>query len=89
MIFENKHGHKWLEKTSRWNDGRTMIGGWNNFCKVNDIYPDDVCLCALLPDRKGQKVNTVKVWKINDAGTNIVDNLKYLYIEQFIEMVKV
>ncbi|KAL5790812.1 hypothetical protein ACOSQ2_005700 [Xanthoceras sorbifolium] len=69
MIFQNEHGRKWPGHISHWNDGRTWISGWKDFCIWNDVGLDDWCICEFLRGCNGQKGDIIQVHIIRNASS--------------------
>ncbi|KAK0580364.1 hypothetical protein LWI29_001081 [Acer saccharum] len=69
VFFRNEQGMKSPGNAFIWNDGRTWITGWKDFCTQNSLGLDDHCICEFLPDHNGQMGDTIQVHIIRNAGS--------------------
>ncbi|TXG64382.1 hypothetical protein EZV62_011376 [Acer yangbiense] len=60
VFFRNEQGMKSPGNAFIWNDGRTWISGWKDFCTQNNLGLDDHCICEFLPDHNGQMGDTIQ-----------------------------
>ncbi|XP_038681809.1 B3 domain-containing protein At5g60140-like [Tripterygium wilfordii] len=63
VTYLSPEGRQWPGKVILWNNGRTWIDGWGDFCKANRIRQDDCCICELMQDHRGNilQVHIVRV----------------------------
>ncbi|KAK3219441.1 hypothetical protein Dsin_013411 [Dipteronia sinensis] len=69
VFFRNEQGMKSPGNAFVWNDGRTWISGWKDFCTQNSVGLDDHCICEFLPDCNGQMGDTIQVHIIRNASS--------------------